>query len=242
METAILKEPRGFMRILQWIFAILAFATCSHFSTYMQYSVVCQHNVTNATVVRHVATYPFNLGASHSVPVSCPGISPAPAQTFTQSPPGDFSSDAQFFVFTGVISFLSTMAILAVYVFFSSVYAGEDKKAPMIDFCFTVVMAVFWLSASAAWANGLIAMKSVMAGDWIFTDKNSACFKTAENRPFNTSVASCSVDYMGSYSGANVSVIFGFLNFFLWAANLWFLYKETTWFSGRAAQQQQTEG
>ena len=24
----------------------------------------------------------------------------------------------------------------------------------------------------------------------------------------------------------------GFLNFFLWAANLWYLYKETAWFSG----------
>ena len=24
----------------------------------------------------------------------------------------------------------------------------------------------------------------------------------------------------------------GFLNFLLWAANLWFLYKETSWFGG----------
>ncbi|KAJ8951934.1 hypothetical protein NQ318_013600 [Aromia moschata] len=29
-----------------------------------------------------------------------------------------------------------------------------------------------------------------------------------------------------------VRVIFGFLNFFLWAADLWFVYKETAWFPG----------
>ena len=29
--------------------------------------------------------------------------------------------------------------------------------------------------------------------------------------------------------------IFGFLNFFLWTVNLWFLYKETSWFQQDAA-------
>ena len=46
--------------------------------------------------------------------------------------PGDFSSDAQFFVFTGVLSFLATMGILVVYVFFSELYLAESKMAPMI--------------------------------------------------------------------------------------------------------------
>lgn len=48
------------------------------------------------------------------------------------SPPGDFSSDAQFFVFTGVISFLSTMAILVIYIFFANIYSGDDKKFPLM--------------------------------------------------------------------------------------------------------------
>jgi hypothetical protein len=46
--------------------------------------------------------------------------------------PGDFSSDAQFFVFTGVLSFLVTMGILVVYVFFSEMYFADSKMAPMI--------------------------------------------------------------------------------------------------------------
>ena len=28
------------------------------------------------------------------------------------------------------------------------------------------------------------------------------------------------------------AVLLGFLNFFLWTANLWYLYKETAWFRG----------
>ena len=57
---------------------------------------------------------------------------------------GDFSSDAQFFVFTGVLSFLSTMAILVVYVFFSEMYSSETKKAPtMVSFTNLVMMSEF---------------------------------------------------------------------------------------------------
>ena len=46
--------------------------------------------------------------------------------------PGDFKSDAQFFVFTGVIAWLGSTACLAYYVFFSQRYLDDDKKAPMI--------------------------------------------------------------------------------------------------------------
>jgi len=33
-----------------------------------------------------------------------------------------------------------------------------------------VVIAVFWLAASAAWANGLSIIKNVFEGDWIYLD------------------------------------------------------------------------
>ena len=46
--------------------------------------------------------------------------------------PGDFSSDAQFFVFTGVIAWLGATACLVIYVFFSQRYLDDDKKAPLI--------------------------------------------------------------------------------------------------------------
>ena len=45
--------------------------------------------------------------------------------------PGDFSSDAEFFVFTGVIAWLGASACLVIYVFFSPMYLDDSKKAPM---------------------------------------------------------------------------------------------------------------
>ncbi len=58
-------------------------------------------------------------------------ISCGKPDVYKSTPPGDFSSDAQFFVFTGVISFLATMAILVVYVFFAPIYESDDKKPPL---------------------------------------------------------------------------------------------------------------
>ena len=45
-------------------------------------------------------------------------------------PPGDFKSDSEFFVFTGVVAFLGSGALVALYVFFSKLYMDEQKKAP----------------------------------------------------------------------------------------------------------------
>lgn len=62
-----------------------------------------------------------------------PGVNVTCEQTTKlMYPGGDFSSDAQFFVFTGVLSFLGTMASLVVYVFFADAYLSEQKRAPMI--------------------------------------------------------------------------------------------------------------
>ena len=56
METHVLKEPRGFMRVLQWFFAICAFATCANFSTFLQYDIMCGDAKES---VRHNVSYPF---------------------------------------------------------------------------------------------------------------------------------------------------------------------------------------
>jgi hypothetical protein len=37
----------------------------------------------------------------------------------------------------------------------------------------------------------------------------------------------CTESGVINFSKLNISVTFGFLNFFLWACNIWFVYKET---------------
>ena len=80
------------------------------------------------------------------------------------------------------------------------------------------------------------------------------CSKATNQYLIVKSVASCNSISTGSFAGANGAVFLGelsdlgvweevavvvllqlssgFLNFLLWAANLWFLYKETSWFVG----------
>lgn len=68
-----------------------------------------------------------------------------------------------------------------------------------------MVIAVFWLSASAAWANGLVGMKSVFSGEWIFSS-GKLC-ETTKGKLINTAVRKCDIAFTGSYGGANVSVV-----------------------------------
>ena len=130
METRIFKEPRGFMRCLQFIFAIFAFATCAHFSNSFGYDITCIKSPDVQTRVIHNYSYPFRLDHEEPFIFKCPNESRSDPMDLY--PPGDFKSDSEFFVFTGVISMLASLGCLVVYVFFSEFYASEDKKAPMI--------------------------------------------------------------------------------------------------------------
>lgn len=238
MDTRVFKEPRGFMRCLQFFFAIFAFSTCAHFSNQYGYNIICINSPDQPIRVVHSYSYPFRMDHEEGIPFQCPVNDTQAVKKLTS--PGDFKSDAEFFVFTGVISMLGSIACLIVYVFFSELYANEDKKAPMIDFCFTVLLAVFWLSASAAWANGLTGIKAISDGNWIFHEEDHPCDKTDAGTFHFAKIKQCDIlnDVTTSYATANISILLGFLNFFLWSSNLWFLYKETSWFAARSGASQ----
>lgn len=80
----------------------------------------------------------------------------------------------------------------------------------------TTILAIFWLSGSAAWSNGASALKAV-------TDAKTLAQQCGSAYTIATS----------GFSRLNISLLFGYLNFFLWASDLWFLYKETYWFKER---------
>lgn len=201
MNFAVFKEPRGVMRILQFIFAICAFTTTTGFASYVELTL---HNCDDTVKLDY--SYPFRLDHVSHIAHQC-NIS-TPFRLI-----GDFSSDAQFFVATGVLSLLYCIAIILVYVMFDTVYQSTGLL-PLADFFLTVTLAVFWLSGSAAWANGLNGLKGTTQG--IVDTKQCKLY--------------CKSVLTGSFSELTISVILGFLNFFLWASDLWFLYKETPWF------------
>uniref|UniRef100_A0A0K8TRD2 Putative conserved plasma membrane protein n=1 Tax=Tabanus bromius TaxID=304241 RepID=A0A0K8TRD2_TABBR len=193
-SLAAFSEPRGVMRIFQFIFAICAFATTSTFST----TVVCDSETL------FTANYPFSFVGS--------------CKNNTQTIPLDVSSDAQFFVATGVLSLMYCIFIIAVYALLDDFYRSKSE-VPLADFMLTVILAIFWLSGSAAWSNGTVELKRVT------------------NPQTLIEFCTCEKASVTSFSKLNTSLVLGFLNFFLWASDLWFLYKETIWFQGRPTLQ-----
>ncbi|XP_054855912.1 synaptophysin-like protein 1 [Eublepharis macularius] len=202
------KEPLGFIKALEWIFAIFAFATCGGYSGTTKINVTCPKN--NLTAKADFG-YPFRLNeALLSLPEKedCNGTW---VKHFFLV--GDFSSSAQFFVTFAVFVFLYCIAALVIYLCFFHLYRGATKL-PMIDFIVTVVVSFLWLVSTSAWAKGLTDIKT----------------STGQNMLVGLDpckVVKCTFDEVSSMGSLNVSVVVGFLNLILWAGNAWFVYKET---------------
>ncbi|KAK7913609.1 hypothetical protein WMY93_013820 [Mugilogobius chulae] len=71
---------------------------------------------------------------------------------------GDSASASEFFVGTGVVCFLYSMAALLVYLGYMHVYKDSDF-GPIFDFLLTTIVVFLWLVCSSAWAKGLQNVK-----------------------------------------------------------------------------------
>ncbi|XP_061906036.1 synaptophysin-like protein 2a [Entelurus aequoreus] len=200
-----LKEPLGFIRVLEWVFAIFAFATTGGYSGTSNLTVKCPGSE-DTTSVSPVFGYPFRLSANPYKIPSCDG-SPS-NQTYLQ---GNFSSSAEFFVCVGVFGFLYCTATLILYLGYQNVYR-QTTRGPIIDLVLTAAFAFLWLVSSSAWGKGLTDVK------WATNPEHLV----EEDCKF------CHPGEFPSMGRLNASVIFGFLNVILWAGNCWFIYKETS--------------
>ncbi|KAJ8259259.1 hypothetical protein COCON_G00182710 [Conger conger] len=212
-QFTVVKQPLGFIKILQWIFAIFAFATCGSYSGMFKMSVECKNRTESDLNIEVEFQYPFRLHQVYFDAPTCKGRNQE--RLFLT---GDYSSSAEFFVTIGVFSFLYSMAALAVYFFCLEKYR-ENNKGAQIDFGVTCVFTFMWLVSAAAWAKGLSDVKTATNPDRVIT-LISAC-EDIENR--------CKEIHDPVVSGLNTSVVFGFLNLIIWAGNLWFVFKETGW-------------
>uniref|UniRef100_A0A8C7JIG4 Synaptophysin b n=2 Tax=Oncorhynchus TaxID=8016 RepID=A0A8C7JIG4_ONCKI len=116
-QFTIIKQPLGFMKILQWIFAIFAFSTCGSYSGMFKMSVECKNRSESDLSIEVEFEYPFRLHQVYFDAPTCKGESPERLFLI-----GDYSSSAEFFVTVGVFSFLYSMAALSVYVFILEKY------------------------------------------------------------------------------------------------------------------------
>ncbi|OWF41540.1 synaptophysin-like protein 1 [Mizuhopecten yessoensis] len=211
-----LKEPRGFIKILQWILSIFAFATTTSVNTQLSFYAQCPANLTMVRQATAVS-YPFRIeDQTYQMPL-CQNKTKPIDVTFAPYVGGSASS-AEFYVFVGVIVFLYCMAALILYIFFDEQYRKNNLYS-IGDFVVSCVLTALWLISSAAWAQGLVNLKyDTDLGDSDLYRRIPDC------------VYGCVQDGMPNYASLNVSIIFGFLNMVVWGGNLWFLYKETPWF------------
>ncbi|XP_064354008.1 synaptophysin-like protein 2 [Dromaius novaehollandiae] len=214
MRWGRLQEPLGFIKVLQWLFAIFAFGTCGSFSGETGATVKCNGESKEMSVISVQFGYPFRL---YQVPFEMPSCEEA-AEGHTLHLVGDFSAPAEFFVTLGVFSFLYAMAALVLYLRFHVLY-GEKQRLPCADFCATVAFAFLWLVAAAAWGKGLSDVKGATRPASLI-GAMSVC--QGED-------VVCNAGATPAMGLANISVLFGFINFLLWAGNSWFVFKETTW-------------
>ncbi|KAK5911829.1 hypothetical protein CesoFtcFv8_001765 [Champsocephalus esox] len=205
LDLGPLKEPLGFIRVLEWVFTIFAFATTGGYSGSSHFTVNCIG--AEPKDVSPAFAYPFRLPKSpYQIPL-CNGSTPD--DTYLQ---GDFSSSAEFFVCVGVFGFLYCTATLVLYLGFQHVYR-LTSRGPTIDLVVTAAFAFLWLVSSSAWGKGLTDVKwATNPGHLVMNDQCNSTCKAGE---------------FPSMGRLNASVIFGFLNLMLWAGNCWFIYKET---------------
>ncbi|XP_030050117.1 synaptophysin [Microcaecilia unicolor] len=212
-QFRIVKEPLGFIKLLEWLFSIFAFATCGSYTGEFRLSVECANKSLSNLNIDVDFSYPFRLHQVYFNTPSCKNTDLV--KVFLV---GDYSSSAEFFVTIAVFSFLYSLAALVVYCFLQNKYR-ENNKGPMIDCIVTAIFAFMWLVSSSAWAKGLSDVK--LATDPEKVIKNMHVCKQEG--------VQCKELHDPIMSGLNTSVVFGFLNFIIWVGNVWFVFKETGW-------------
>ncbi|XP_068780306.1 synaptophysin [Struthio camelus] len=212
-QFRVIKEPLGFLKLLEWLFSIFAFATCGSYSGSFRLSVECAtRNESNLNIAVDFG-YPFRLHQVYFVAPTCQGA--GQEKVFLV---GDYSSAAEFFVTVAVFAFLYALGALGVYLFLDSKYR-ENNKGPVIDLVATGVLAFLWLVSSCAWAKALADVKEATAPAGVLAELPGCQRPGARCRGLRAPLT----------SGLNTSVVFGFLNLVLWTGNIWFVFKETGW-------------
>ncbi|DAA30661.1 TPA: synaptophysin-like 1 [Bos taurus] len=119
-----LKEPLGFIKVLEWIASIFAFATCGGFKGKTEIQVSCTTGPENKTITAAFG-YPFRLNEASFQAPQGGNVCGVDWKNYVLI--GDYSSSAQFYVTFAVFVFLYCIAALLLYVGYTNLYRDSRK-------------------------------------------------------------------------------------------------------------------
>jgi len=141
-----------------------------------------------------------------------------------------FQSEAQFYVFVGVISFLYTLGAIISYAFYKKFEKMSEHFAAhftKVDFAVTVVLTFLWFLSVTLWSAGFSALRNDLDPPSDFVE---LIMKIRAEVPDD---GICSEHYSclttDSWSKLYGSVVFGYLCIFLYGVNCWYCFKDTEW-------------
>lgn len=215
------------VRWLQLLFGLIALLTVVDFETHLAFNVECINNnvtTTNANITLDVS-YPFDFSQQ---------VLESPCSKTQYIHRNSLTSSPQFFVMSGSLSIIFTIATLVLYLLFSSLYHSMPLL-PVIDLTLTGLLALFWLISSITFGFGVYLMKNTVSYEVV---SQSLCQNIT--LPLNTTVPANNTIVINSievqcqaspddvsWKSLDVALISGFASFFLWTTGLWFVFKET---------------
>lgn len=216
----LIKEPRGFIRLLQILFSILAWSTTANFLTISTLHIYCS-DATPFTV-EYKIEYPFDL---KNTEVSAPFNCTDDTNVITDKFPIDFSTSSMLYVLVSFISLVYASGAAIYYCLFTAKYETDPLK-PMVDLCLTLLISICWIAITLTWALNVSDLKHYTHPN-NFKEYLSVCQDVEAN---------CQPSNPGKWSSLTVSIVCGFTCIVLWLGSTWFTFKETTLHKKQAYQ------
>ena len=144
-----------------------------------------------------------------------------------------FESEAQFYVFVGVISFLYILVAIVSYAWYkkfenmSEYFAAYFTKA---DCVITAALTFLWFLSVTLWSAGFSALRRDLDPPYDFGQIISAIVSDSGA----STLTLCPAPHFAcmssdSWSKLYGSVVFGYLCILLFGVNCWYCFKDTEW-------------
>jgi len=205
-----LKLPLGFIKIPQLVLAVIAFTARSGWQFAVKYK--CNGEFVSTNVGS------FDLSGTFK---KCDG-------TLERVLTADHSTAASFFGLIAILSIIYVLIAIYVYLFKWGVYAG-DERIPKIDLIITCILAIWWFLATWIWWRATNQLEHDTEPKSVSQRFKAAKFCGPNDKDFDN----CDFTSYADYATLTVSVIAGFGCLLLWASNIYFAFKETSWFGQR---------